>query len=124
MAAFLLQRSPARDRAPLSPRQVGEERKAGIVSAFVLSVFLLLIMLTGNATNTHADEQPPVAVPPPTYGQILNDAKADCQALLDSVLPFAEQMLVNHGTFYPYGGAMRPDGQIVTVGGYDGTEHP
>jgi hypothetical protein len=33
-------------------------------------------------------------------------------------------MLIEHGTFYPYGGAMRPDGQLVSIGGYDGTEHP
>jgi hypothetical protein len=52
------------------------------------------------------------------------DPKADCEALLSSVLPFAEQMLSLHGEFFPFGGAMRPDGKFVSVGGFDGEEHP
>jgi hypothetical protein len=51
-------------------------------------------------------------------------AKADCEELMNAVLPFAEKMLGKHGEFFPYGGAMRPDGEIVSVAGYDGREHP
>ena len=33
-------------------------------------------------------------------------------------------MLSRHGEFFPFGGAMRPSGDIVSVAGYDGKEHP
>jgi len=53
----------------------------------------------------------------------MSDPKADCEALIGLVLPFAEQMLTTCGAFIPFGGAMRPDGQIVSIGGYDENEH-
>jgi hypothetical protein len=40
------------------------------------------------------------------------------------VIPFAEQMLTIHGAFIPFGGAMRADGQIASIAGYDENEHP
>ena len=54
----------------------------------------------------------------------MDNPKADCEALMNSVLPFAEQMLTTHGEFIPFGGAMRPDGQHVSISGDDGNEHP
>ena len=54
----------------------------------------------------------------------MTDPKADCETLMNSVLPFAEQMLTTHGEFIPFGGAMRSDGQLVSIAGYDGNEHP
>ena len=54
----------------------------------------------------------------------MDSQKADCEALMNAVLPFARQMLNRYGEFFPYGGAMRPDGQLVSVAGYDGQEHP
>lgn len=51
-------------------------------------------------------------------------AKADCEELMNAALPFAEKMLSEHGEFFPYGGAMRPNGEIVSVAGYDGREQP
>jgi len=51
-------------------------------------------------------------------------AKADCEELMNAVLPFAEEMLGRHGEFFPFGGAMRPSGEIMSVAGYDGREHP
>jgi len=33
-------------------------------------------------------------------------------------------MLEQHGEFYPYGAAMQPDGKIVSVEGYDGSDKP
>jgi hypothetical protein len=54
----------------------------------------------------------------------MSDAKGDCQALMNSVLPFAEQMLTNHGEFLPFGGAITPDGEIVSIGGDTGNERP
>ena len=52
----------------------------------------------------------------------MDDPKLDCQALIGSVLPFAEQMLTTHGAFNPFGGAMRADGKIVSIAGYDENE--
>lgn len=43
---------------------------------------------------------------------------------MNEVLPFAQQMLERHGEFIPYGGAMKPNGEIVSVAGYDGDEYP
>lgn len=53
-----------------------------------------------------------------------DDPKSDCQALIGSVLPFAEQMLTTPGAFIPFAGAIRADGQIVSIAGYDENEHP
>jgi hypothetical protein len=55
---------------------------------------------------------------------VSGDPKADCESLLNAVLPFAQQMLNRHGEFYPYGGAMTTDGQITSVAARDGEEHP
>jgi hypothetical protein len=52
------------------------------------------------------------------------NAKSDCEDLMNAGLPFAEKMLGEHGEFFPYGRAMRPNGEIVYVAGYDGREHP
>ncbi len=54
----------------------------------------------------------------------MEQGKADSQELIDSVLPFAEQMLAEHGEFFPYGGAMKPNGEIISIGATDGDEHP
>jgi len=47
--------------------------------------------------------------------------KQEAELLMNAVLPFAEQMLRQHGEFYPYGGIMRPDGSIAPVGMQDPT---
>jgi hypothetical protein len=54
----------------------------------------------------------------------MSSPKADCEDLMNAVLPFAEQMLATHAEFIPFGGATRPDGEIVSIAGYDGSEHP
>lgn len=44
---------------------------------------------------------------------------------MNSLLPFAETMLKRHGEFYPYGGYIKPDGEIVDVGAGDpDTDNP
>jgi hypothetical protein len=51
--------------------------------------------------------------------------KEDCEKVMNSVLPFAQQMLKRYGEFYPFGGFMKPNGEIVHVGAKDGkSEHP
>jgi hypothetical protein len=59
-----------------------------------------------------------------TGSETVSDPKADCEALMNSALPFAEQMLTTHGEFFPFGAAMRIDGQLVSVAGYEGDENP
>lgn len=54
----------------------------------------------------------------------MSDPTADCQALIGSVLPLAEELLTAQGGFLPFGGAMRPDGQLVSIAGYHGNERP
>ncbi len=58
------------------------------------------------------------------WGQDVSRAKADCESLLSAVLPFAEQLLRERGEFFPYGGAMKANGELASVAGYDGREQP
>lgn len=52
-------------------------------------------------------------------------AKEESEKLMNAVLPVAERMLQEHGEFYPYGGCMKPSGEIVHVGVKDDeTDHP
>jgi hypothetical protein len=57
-------------------------------------------------------------------GDDVSNAKQDAEKLMNSALPFAEKMLNEHGEFFPYGEAMRPSGEIVSVGADSGEEHP
>lgn len=50
--------------------------------------------------------------------------KAECEELVDVVLPFAEQMLLEHGEFHPFGAAMKIDGEVVSVSALDGRDFP
>ena len=50
--------------------------------------------------------------------------KADCEAVMNFGLPLAQQMLRQRGEFLPFGTAMRPNGEIVCVGAYDGRAVP
>ena len=54
----------------------------------------------------------------------MSDPTTDCQALIGSVLPLAKELLTAHGGFLPFGGAMRPDGQLESFGGYGENERP
>jgi hypothetical protein len=52
-------------------------------------------------------------------------AKQESEALMNALLPLAEKMLRQYGEFYPYGGYMKPNGEIVEVGASDpDTDHP
>src|SRR5262245_22251363 len=51
-------------------------------------------------------------------------AHPDLNELLNALLPFAQQMLAEHGEFYPFGSTMTETGKIVAAGGYTGEEHP
>jgi hypothetical protein len=43
---------------------------------------------------------------------------------MNAALPLAEQMLQEHGEFFPYGAALKSIGGIASVAGYDGREQP
>ena len=50
--------------------------------------------------------------------------KADCEVVMNFGLPLVEDLLKRHGEFLPFGAAMRPNGEIVCLGAYDGREVP
>lgn len=54
----------------------------------------------------------------------MTTAKTEAETLLNEVLPFAEQMLRDYGEFLPYAGALRPSGEVISIGAHDGREHP
>ena len=54
----------------------------------------------------------------------MNTAKADAEALLNELMPFAEQMLTQYREFFPFGARMAHNGKIDHVSASDGTEHP
>jgi hypothetical protein len=50
--------------------------------------------------------------------------KADCEIVMNFGLPLVEELLKRHGEFLPFGAAMRPNGEIICLGAYDGREVP
>jgi len=50
--------------------------------------------------------------------------KADCEVVMNFGLPLADELLKRHGEFLPFAAAMRPNGEIVCLGAYDGREVP
>ena len=54
----------------------------------------------------------------------MSDAKSDVEALMNSALPFAEKMLTEHGEFFPFGEAMKPNGEIVSIGAQGKSDQP
>ena len=42
--------------------------------------------------------------------------KLESEDLMNAMLPVAKRMLREYGEFFPYGGYMKPDGEIVHVG--------
>ena len=51
-------------------------------------------------------------------------SRADLDALLNALLPFAQEALSKHGEFYPFGASMNHAGEISASMAYDGDEHP
>src|SRR5688500_16873813 len=50
--------------------------------------------------------------------------KVECEKLMGTAIQFAKQMLQKHGEFFPYGAALKANGEIASVAGYDGREQP
>ena len=51
-------------------------------------------------------------------------ARPDLDDLLNALLPFAKQMLEKYGEFIPFAAAMSSTGEIASVAGDVGNEHP
>jgi hypothetical protein len=52
-------------------------------------------------------------------------AKQESEKLMNAILSLAQNLLRDYGEFYPYGGYMKPDGEIVHIGVKDEeTDHP
>jgi hypothetical protein len=50
--------------------------------------------------------------------------KEESERLMIAAVPFAEEMLRRHGEFFPYGKALRPTGEVLSIAAYDGREQP
>ena len=50
--------------------------------------------------------------------------KEQCEVLLDTLLPFAENQMKKYREFFPFAAVMLTDGSIQLTGSYDGNEHP
>lgn len=51
-------------------------------------------------------------------------ARPDLEAIMNHLIPFAQQMLAKAGEFHPFGASMRMDGQLVQNAAYTGNEQP
>jgi hypothetical protein len=45
----------------------------------------------------------------------MSDAQTEAEELVNVVLPHAEGMLIAHGEFFPFGGALTPDGEVAQL---------
>lgn len=57
----------------------------------------------------------------------MTDPKTDCEMLLGALMPFAEQMLAEHGEFYPFAASMSPLGECrmeAIADDIDDDDHP
>jgi hypothetical protein len=48
----------------------------------------------------------------------------DTEQLLNSTMPFVEELLTKYGEFFPLASAIKVDGSVAQVGTYDGDERP
>jgi hypothetical protein len=54
----------------------------------------------------------------------MSNAKAECEKLMNAALPFADQMLREHGEFFPFGGALNESGEIESIAAVDDSDRP
>ena len=54
----------------------------------------------------------------------MSGAKAETEALLNELVHFAQELLIKHGEFYPFGAIMDLGGGIIPQSSYPGGEHP
>ena len=56
--------------------------------------------------------------------QPTREAREDYNALLEFLMPFAEQMLKKNGEFFPFGAVVSTEGEVIARATYDGNESP
>ncbi len=98
------------------------QRHSIIVMQRIAFILLLAATIAGctkrsvetvhNETQTEPDDKP------------MSDPKAECEDVMNAVLPFAEELLTKHREFFPFGGTMSADGEISHTGGWTDDEHP
>ena len=54
----------------------------------------------------------------------MSDAKSEVEMLMNSALLFAEKMLAEHGEFFPFSEAIKPNGEIVSIGAQGESDQP
>ena len=52
------------------------------------------------------------------------EVRQDYDALLQFLMPFAQQMLNKHGEFFPFGAGVNTNGEVEAHATYDGNEMP
>jgi hypothetical protein len=62
--------------------------------------------------------------PPQSGSELVSDPKADCEDVMNVLMPFAEEMLTKHREFFPFGGTMWHNGEISLSGGTMAEENP
>ena len=50
--------------------------------------------------------------------------QAHCDQLINTLFPFAQQMLGSHSEFLPFGAFVNASGTVEQFAGYTGSEHP
>jgi hypothetical protein len=50
--------------------------------------------------------------------------KETCEVLMNAVMPFAQQMLEKHRSFFPFGATMSPQGKVAATASSTGKEQP
>ena len=60
----------------------------------------------------------------PAQGGSSTSPKADCEALLASIMPSVQKLLAEDGEFYPVGATMQTNGHVANTVFYEGKEHP
>lgn len=61
---------------------------------------------------------------PESSDSLSDSARPDMDALLNVLLPQAQELVRQHGEFYPFGAAISVEGQTALCAGFDGVEHP
>ncbi|MBN1537517.1 MAG: hypothetical protein JW908_12340 [Anaerolineales bacterium] len=51
-------------------------------------------------------------------------AQSDLKELLNTLIPFAQQMLAKQGDYYPFATSIGLDGEIAHIASFDGNEQP
>lgn len=61
---------------------------------------------------------------PESANRLSDDARPDLDALLNLLLPHAQDLVRKYGEFYPFGAMMTAEGEATLQAAYDGDEHP